>query len=58
MLQIGRMKVTLFKRLKNKSLSIKLHSYNDNNVKENDSKKTTAPAPLITDMEFNWIEDY
>jgi hypothetical protein len=58
MLQIGRLKITLLKRLKNKNLSIKLNSYNDNNVKENVSKKTTTPAPLISDMEFNWIEDY
>ena len=57
MLQIGRMKITLLNRLKNKNLSIKLPSYNDNNIKEHVSKKTTAPAPLITDMEFNWIDD-
>jgi hypothetical protein len=58
MLQIGRMKVTLLKRLKNKKVAVKLHSYNDNNVKENVSKNTTAPPPFITDMEFTWIEDY
>jgi hypothetical protein len=45
-------------KIKNKNQSIILHSDNDNNSKENLSNKTSVPSPLLTDMEFNWIEDY
>jgi hypothetical protein len=60
MLQIGRMRINLLNRLKIKdqNQSIKLHSDNDNNSKENLSNNTPVPSPLLTDMEFNWIEDY
>jgi hypothetical protein len=63
MLQIGRMRINLLNRLKirKKNQSIKLHSNNDNNSKENlsnNNNPTTVPSPLLTDMEFNWIQDY
>ena len=60
MLQIGRVRFNFLDRLKikNKNQSIILHSYNDNNSKENLSNNTSVPPPLLTDMEFNWIEDY
>ena len=60
MLQIGRMRINLLNRLKiiDKNQSIKLHSDNDNNSKENLSNNTPVPSPLLTDMEFNWKEDY
>ena len=59
MLQIGRMRINLLDRLKikDKNQSIKLHSDNDNNSKENLSNNTPVPSPLLTDREFNWIED-
>ena len=61
MLQIGRVRFNFLDRLKikNKNQSIILHSNNDNNSKENLSNNSTSvPSPLLTDMEFNWIEDY
>jgi hypothetical protein len=63
MLQIGRMRSNLLNRLKirKKNQSIKLHSNNDNNSKENlsnNNNTSTVPSPLLTDMEFNWIQDY
>ena len=60
MLQSGRMRINLLHRLKikDKNQSIKLHSDNDDNSKENLSNNTPVPSPLLTDMEFNWIEDY
>lgn len=60
MLQIGKMRINLLTRLKikNKNQSVKLISENENNHKENLSNNTTRPVPLLTDMEFNWIEDY
>jgi hypothetical protein len=60
MLQIGRVRFDFLDRLKikNKNQSIILHSDNDNNSKENLSNNTSVPSPLVTDMEFNWIEDY
>lgn len=60
MLQIGKMRINLLTRLKikNKNQSVKLISENKNNHKENLSNNTTRPVPLLTDMEFNWIEDY
>lgn len=60
MLQIGKMRINLLTRLKikNKNQSVKLISENKNNHKENSSNNTTRPVPLLTDMEFNWIEDY
>jgi hypothetical protein len=60
MLQIGRMKSNLLNRLqiKKKNQSIKLHSDHDNNINENLSNNTTGLVPSLTDMEFNWIEDY
>jgi hypothetical protein len=60
MLQIGRVRVIFLDRLKikNKNQSIKIHSDNDNNSKENLSNNTSVPSPLLSDMEFNWIEDY
>jgi hypothetical protein len=61
MLQIGRVRFNFLDRLKikNKNQSIILHSDNDNNSKENlSNNKTSVPSPLLTDMEFNWIEDY
>jgi hypothetical protein len=60
MLQIGKMRINLLTRLKikNKKQSVKLISENKNNDKENSSNNTTRPVPLLTDMEFNWIEDY
>ena len=59
MLQIGRVRFNFLDRLKikNKNQSIILHSYNDNNSKENSSNHTSVPSPLLSDMEFNWIED-
>ena len=61
MLQIGRVRFNFLDRLKikNKNQSIILHSENDNNSKENlSNNKTSVPSPLLTDMEFNGIEDY
>jgi hypothetical protein len=60
MLQIGRVRFNFLDRLKikYKNQSIKLHSDNDNNSKDNLSNNTSVPTPLFTDMEFNWIEDY
>ena len=60
MLQIGKMRINLLTRLKikNKNQSVKLISENKNKHKENLSNNTTRPVPLLTDMEFNWIEDY
>lgn len=60
MLQIGKMRINLLTRLKikNKNQSVKLISEDKNNHKENLSNNTTRPVPLLTDMEFNWIEDY
>ena len=60
MLQIGKMRINLLTRLKikNKNQSVKLKSEDKNNRKENLSNNTTRPVPLLTDMEFNWIEDY
>jgi hypothetical protein len=60
MLQIGRVRFNFLDRLKikNKNQSIILHSDNDNNSKENLSNNSTSvPSPLLSDMEFNWIED-
>ena len=63
MLQIGRVRFNFLDRLKikNKNQSIILHSDNDNNSKENlsnNSSTTSVPSPILTDMEFNWIQDY
>jgi hypothetical protein len=61
MLQIGRVSVNFLDRLKikNKKKSIIRHSDNDNNNnKENLSNNTSISSPLLSDMEFNWIEDY
>lgn len=60
MLQIGRVRFNFLDRIKikNKKQSIILHSDKDNNNKENLSNNTSVRAPLLTDMEFNWIEDY
>jgi hypothetical protein len=61
MLQIGRVRLNFLDRLKikNKKQSIILHSDNDNNSKENlSNNNTSVPSPLLSDMEFNWIEDY
>jgi hypothetical protein len=60
MLQIGRVRVNFLDRLKikNKNQSIIRHSDNLNNSKENLSNNTSVPSPLLSDMEFNWIEDY
>jgi hypothetical protein len=61
MLQIGRVRFNFLDRLKikNKNQSIILHSDNDNNSKENlSNNNTSVPSPLLTDMEFTWIEDY
>lgn len=60
MLQIGKMRINLLTRLKikNKNQSVKLKSEDKNNHKENSSNNTTRPVPLLTDMEFNCIEDY
>lgn len=60
MLQIGKMRINLLTRLKikNKNQPVKLKSEDKNNHKENLSNNTTRPVPLLTDMEFNWIEDY
>jgi hypothetical protein len=59
MLQIEKMRINLRNKLKlkNKTKSINLLSDNDNK-KENLSKNTEGPVPLLTDMEFNWIDDY
>jgi hypothetical protein len=45
-------------KIKYKNQSIKLHSDNDNNSKDNLSNNTSVPTPLFTDMEFNWIDYY
>ena len=61
MLQIGRVRFDFLDRLKikNKNQSIILHSNNDNKSKESLlNNNTSVPSPLLTDMEFNWIEDY
>jgi hypothetical protein len=62
MLQIGRVRFNFLDRLKikNKNQSIILHSDNDNNSKEDlsNNNNTSVPSPLLTDMEFTWIEDY
>jgi len=59
MLQIEKMRINLRNKLKikNKTKSINLLSDNYNN-KENLSKNTEEPVPLLTDMEFNWMDDY
>ena len=44
-------------KINTKKPSIKLISDNDKN-KENLSNKTPEPVPVLTDMEFKWIEDY
>ncbi len=44
-------------KVNTKKPSIKLISDNDNK-KEFLSNNTPEPVPVITDMEFNWIEDY
>ena len=44
-------------KIKNKTKSINLLSDNYNN-KENLSKNAEEPVPLLTDMEFNWMDDY
>ena len=60
MLQIGKKRIKLLNRLKikNRNQSVKLISKNENNHKENLSNNTTGPVPLLSDMEFNWIENY
>lgn len=60
MLQIGKKRINLLNRLKikNRNQSVKLISENENNLKENLSNNTTGPVPLLSDMEFSWIEDY
>ena len=60
MLQIGKKRIKLLNRLKikNRNQSVKLISENENNHKENLSNNTRGPVPLLSDMEFNWIEDY
>ena len=60
MLQIGRVRFNFLNRLKikDKNQSIILHSDNDNKSKESLSNNTSLPSPLLSDMEFNWIEDY
>jgi len=59
MLQIEKMRINLRNKLKikNKTKSINLLSDNYNN-KENLSKNAEEPVPLLTDMEFNWMDDY
>ncbi len=59
MLHIEKIKFNIRTMLKlnDKKHSIKLISENDNN-KEKLSNKTPEPVPVLTDMEFNWIEDY
>ena len=47
---------TMFK-INTKKPSIKLISDNDKN-KDDLSNQTPEPVPVLTDMEFNWIEDY
>lgn len=44
-------------KINDKKHSIKLISDNDNK-KENLLNKTPEPVPVLTDMEFKWIEDY
>ena len=44
-------------KVNTKKPSIKLISDNDNK-KEILSNNTPEPVPVITDMEFKWIEDY
>ena len=60
MLQIGRVRFNFLDRLKikNKNQSVKLISDRDNNNNKNLPNNTTGPVPLLSDMEFNWIEDY
>ena len=59
MLHVEKIKFNIRTMLKinNKKHSIKLISENDNN-KENLSNNTPEPVPVLTDMEFKWIEDY
>ena len=59
MLHIEKIKFNIRTMLKvnTKKPSIKLISANDN-TKENFSNKTPEPVPVLTDMEFKWIEDY
>ena len=59
MLRIEKIKFNIRTMLKvnTKKPSIKLISDNDN-TKENLSNKTPEPVPILTDMEFQWIEDY
>ena len=59
MLHIEKIKFNIRTMLKinDKKHSIKLISENDNN-KEILSNKTPEPVPVLTDMEFKWIEDY
>ena len=59
MLPIEKIKFNIQTMLKinTKKSSIKLISDNDSN-KEKLSNKTPEPVPLLTDMEFKWIEDY
>jgi hypothetical protein len=60
MLPIEKMRINLLSRLKikNKNQSVKLISDRDNNNNKNLPNNTTGPVPLLSDMEFNWIEDY
>ena len=44
-------------KINDKKHSIKLISDSHNN-KENLSNKTPDPVPVLTDMEFKWIDDY
>ena len=59
MLPIEKIKFNIRTMLKvnTKKSSIKLISDNDN-TNENLSNKTPEPVPVLTDMEFTWIEDY
>ena len=60
MLQLEKIKNNIQRLLPNKDKSqhIKLTSTNNNNNKSNLSKSTVEAIPLLTDMEFRWIENY
>ena len=58
MLQLNKIKNDIQILLSNKDQDIKLPSNNDDNKSNSLKNSTIESGPLLTDMEFSWIENY
>ena len=60
MLQLNKIKkdIQILLSNKDKNQDIKLPSNNDDNKSNSLKNNTIESGPLLTDMEFSWIENY